>query len=99
MRVLADVLCHVQFYILIVIVLTMMGKLGFYRFSFREVMMFDDEPVKKETAHVVGVDLTTFSIEEIDKRIEQLKAEILRLEEASNAKRATMASAESFFKN
>lgn len=62
--------------------------------------MFDEEDVKpKGDAHVVGCDLTSFSIEELEKRMEELKTEITRLEEAASAKRASMASAESFFKS
>ena len=60
--------------------------------------MFDEEPLKKETAHVVGQDLSTFSIEELDKRIASLTLEIARLEEEAGNKRASKQSAESFFK-
>lgn len=60
--------------------------------------MFGDEPLKKEMSHVVGCDLSTFSIEELEKRAALLKTEISRLEEAADSKRASMASAESFFK-
>lgn len=60
--------------------------------------MFDDEPAKKSPSHVIGADLSALSIEELEKRISALRAEILRLEEAVSAKRAFMASAENFFK-
>lgn len=60
--------------------------------------MFDDEPAKKSPSHMIGADLSALSIEELEKRISALRAEILRLEEAVSAKRAFMASAENFFK-
>ena len=60
--------------------------------------MFDDEPQKKPVSHEVGQDLSVLSIEELEKRVELLKEEIARLEDASAAKRASMSSAESFFK-
>lgn len=61
--------------------------------------MFDEEPLKKETAHVVGQDLSTFSIEELEKRIADLNLEIDRLEAEAESKRASKKSAESFFKS
>lgn len=61
--------------------------------------MFDEEPLKKETAHVVGQDLSTFSIEELEKRIAALTLEIDRLEAEAENKRASKKSAESFFKS
>lgn len=60
--------------------------------------MFDDEPQKKPVSHEVGQDLSALSIEELEKRVELLKEEINRLEDASATKRASMSSAESFFK-
>ncbi len=60
--------------------------------------MFDDEPQKKPVSHEVGQDLSVLSIEELEKRVELLKEEIARLEDAGAAKRASMSSAESFFK-
>ena len=60
--------------------------------------MFDDEPQKKLVSHEIGQDLSALSIEELEKRVELLKEEVSRLEDASAAKRASMSSAESFFK-
>ena len=60
--------------------------------------MFDDEPQKKSVNHEIGQDLSALSIEELEKRVELLKEEIIRLEDASAAKRASMSSAENFFK-
>ena len=60
--------------------------------------MFDDELQKKPVSHEIGQDLSALSVEELEKRVELLKEEIIRLEEACAAKRASMASAESFFK-
>lgn len=61
--------------------------------------MFDDKPLKQETAHVVGADLSTLSIEELEKRITSLQEEIVRLEEEAQRKRASKESADSFFKS
>ena len=55
--------------------------------------MFDDEPQKKLVSHEIGQDLSALSIEELEKRVELLKEEIARLEDASAAKRASMSSA------
>ena len=60
--------------------------------------MFDDEPQKKLVSHEIGQDLSALSIEELEKRVELLKEEIIRLEEAGAVKRESMSSAESFFK-
>ena len=60
--------------------------------------MFDDEPQKKPVSHEIGQDLSALSIEELEKRVVLLREEITRLEEAGTVKRASMSSAESFFK-
>lgn len=60
--------------------------------------MFDDEPQKKPVSHEIGQDLSALSIEELGKRVGLLKEEIIRLEDAEALKRASMSSAESFFK-
>ena len=60
--------------------------------------MFDDEPRKKPVSHEIGQDLSALSIEELEKRVALLKGEIIRLEDACAVKRASMSSAESFFK-
>lgn len=61
--------------------------------------MFDDEtqPLKKRP-HEIGQDLTPLSLGEIEERIAQLEAEILRLREAQVKKRATQAAADALFK-
>jgi len=60
--------------------------------------MFDDEPVKKPRAHEVGMPIETMSVEELGERIEILKAEIVRLEDAVAARKQTKAAADSLFK-
>lgn len=61
--------------------------------------LFDEEPDKKKLVHVLGEDLTTLSEDELAERVDLLKAEIARLEEAKAARRATREAASSFFKN
>jgi uncharacterized small protein (DUF1192 family) len=61
----------------------------------------DDDPfapVRKQPEHVLGQSLDDLSIEELKLRIEALKAEIVRLEDAQRAKAASQASAAAFFK-
>jgi uncharacterized small protein (DUF1192 family) len=48
--------------------------------------------------HVLGENLETFSVDELDFRIEALRAEIARLEEARARKHASRAAADAFFK-
>jgi uncharacterized small protein (DUF1192 family) len=55
-------------------------------------------PVPKPPEHVLGQLLDDLSIEELKLRIEALKTEIARLEEAQRAKAASQASAAAFFK-
>jgi uncharacterized small protein (DUF1192 family) len=55
-------------------------------------------PVLKPPEHVLGQLLDDLSIEELKLRIEALKTEIVRLEEAQRAKAASQASAAAFFK-
>ncbi len=63
----------------------------------------DDEvfgaPPKKKTVHEIGENLDTFSADELAERIELLRAEIARLEDARTAKEASRAAAASFFKS
>jgi uncharacterized small protein (DUF1192 family) len=62
-------------------------------------MATDDElPLKKKTVHEIGVDLALLSVEELLERITALKDEIVRLEAAVTAKKASRASADQFFK-
>jgi len=61
--------------------------------------MFDDDgPLKKTVAHKIGSDLSALSIDDLERRVELLKAEIQRLTTAIEAKRSTMSAAENFFK-
>ncbi|MEM8688560.1 MAG: DUF1192 domain-containing protein [Pseudomonadota bacterium] len=62
--------------------------------------MFDDDDRPKPLSDIViGADLATISIEELEKRITILEAEISRLREEIVSKQATKASAENFFKS
>ena len=62
-------------------------------------MADDDEDVRrKPVAWAVGEDLSRLSIDELGARVEILKAEIDRIEEAIVAKRARMGAADSVFK-
>jgi uncharacterized small protein (DUF1192 family) len=61
--------------------------------------MFDDETQpRKKRQHEIGQDLSPLSLDDIDDRIAQLEAEILRLREAQAKKRATQAAADALFK-
>ncbi len=55
-------------------------------------------PIRKPPEHVLGQPLDDLSIEELKLRIEALKTEIARLEDAQRAKAAGQASAAAFFK-
>jgi uncharacterized small protein (DUF1192 family) len=57
----------------------------------------DDKPRPKPT-HELGQDLSTLSVHELDERIEQLRYEIARLEEARTRKEASKNAASAFFK-
>lgn len=59
---------------------------------------FDDGPASKPKFHVIGEDLSDLSLEDLGERIEQLKTEIGRLQEAMSGKEASAAAAETFFK-
>ena len=62
-------------------------------------MAADDElPLKKKTVHEIGADLAVLSVEELLERMAALKDEIVRLEAAVSAKKASRASADQFFK-
>jgi uncharacterized small protein (DUF1192 family) len=60
--------------------------------------LFDEELPKKKADLTIGEDLSRFSIDELQERIELLKTEIARVEEAAAAKRASLGIADSFFK-
>ena len=60
--------------------------------------LFDDEPLKRTEAYRIGQDLSLLSVEELKRRIEELRAEIGRLEKEIEAKGATRNAAESVFR-
>jgi uncharacterized small protein (DUF1192 family) len=60
--------------------------------------MFDDDEVRKPKGHEVGMPIDTMSVEELNDRIEILRREIARLEEAIAARQKTKAAADSLFK-
>jgi uncharacterized small protein (DUF1192 family) len=59
---------------------------------------FDEDRLERAPAHRLGEDLTTLSLDELDERIAWLRAEIVRIEDAINQKRASAEAAEAFFK-
>lgn len=62
--------------------------------------MFDDEDRKKPASElVIGEDLATISVDELEERITLLEAEISRIKAEIVSKQATRASAENFFKS
>lgn len=62
--------------------------------------LFDEEaPRPKKTAHAVGEELATLSEDELTARIAILQAEIVRIEQALAAKKASRSTAASFFKS
>jgi uncharacterized small protein (DUF1192 family) len=63
----------------------------------REAAM-NDEPERQKKAHELGEDLSLLSVAELKERVDALKAEIGRLEEAVRTKEATRSAADSFFK-
>lgn len=64
-------------------------------------MDFDDLPVKKDTplTAVEKEDLSTISADELADRVDRLKAEITRTEAEIQAKNASKAAADAFFKS
>jgi uncharacterized small protein (DUF1192 family) len=58
----------------------------------------DDDRPKKKVAHEIGHDLALLSVDELAERIALLRDEIVRLEQAAAAKRASMTAADAFFK-
>jgi uncharacterized small protein (DUF1192 family) len=59
----------------------------------------DDESVKKPSkVHEIGSDLSLLSVEELRERVEALKAEIARLEDAMQSKQASKTAADTFFR-
>jgi uncharacterized small protein (DUF1192 family) len=60
--------------------------------------IFDDEPRKPASAHVVGQDISLMSVDELSERIAMLKAEIERLEEERGKRGQTKSAAEALFR-
>jgi uncharacterized small protein (DUF1192 family) len=58
----------------------------------------DLKPRPKPPAHVVGQDLSTLSVHELNERIALLKIEIARLEADVGKKQSSKSAAESVFK-
>lgn len=58
----------------------------------------DDDKPKKKPVHELGEDLSRLSLDELAARVEMLKAEIVRIEEAATAKRTSADVAASFFR-
>jgi uncharacterized small protein (DUF1192 family) len=61
-------------------------------------MIEPDEPRKKPAKHEIGSDVSALSVDELTERVAMLTAEIGRLEAAINAKKASRAAADLFFK-
>ncbi|WP_407529302.1 DUF1192 domain-containing protein [Methylobacterium oryzisoli] len=58
----------------------------------------EDRPRPAATTHVIGQDLSALSIDDLDERIETLRREIARLEEARRGRQASQAAANAVFK-
>lgn len=59
--------------------------------------LFDEEPVRSNRTHEIGQDLSLLSTDELETRIGQLRAEIVRLEAELQAKGSTRLAAEALF--
>ncbi|CAN0654822.1 DUF1192 domain-containing protein [Nitratireductor aquimarinus] len=60
--------------------------------------IFDEDDKKQAAGHRIGEDLSLLSVEELNKRIAQLKEEIVRLERDIESKGATKNAAEALFR-
>jgi uncharacterized small protein (DUF1192 family) len=58
----------------------------------------DDDAPKKKPVHEIGEDLSKLSLFELAERLEMLKAEIARIEQATAVKKASADHAATFFK-
>lgn len=58
----------------------------------------DEDLPQKALAYVVGQDISTFSVEELDESIASLKREIERLEQERATKGSTKSAAEALFR-
>jgi uncharacterized small protein (DUF1192 family) len=59
----------------------------------------DDDRPQAKPKHEIGQDLSQLSLDEIDRRVALLEAEILRLKETRAGKEASRAAADAFFKS
>ncbi|CAL8976051.1 hypothetical protein RHODGE_RHODGE_04838 [Rhodoplanes serenus] len=57
----------------------------------------DDRP-KRKLGHEIGQDIALLSVAELGERIDLLRAEIVRLEAARDAKQASRSAADQFFR-
>ena len=73
------------------------GPSGFY-FEMEGANMDDDEPIRGNRPHEVGMVLEAMSVDELSERIEVLRREIERLEVEINKKSASRSAAENVFK-
>ena len=62
-------------------------------------METDDDKPRPTQSHTLGQPLDLLSVAEIDERIGELRAEIMRLEAARAQKQAAQSAALAFFKN
>jgi len=60
--------------------------------------LFDEEPGRPKRTHEIGQDLSLLSVDELSERIDQLQAEIGRLEGELRAKGSTRQAAEALFR-
>ncbi|SCW73431.1 Uncharacterized small protein, DUF1192 family [Rhizobium mongolense subsp. loessense] len=62
-------------------------------------MSFIDDDLPKKAAYEIGSDLSMLSVDELKERIEQLRAEIARIEAEVTRKASGRAAAESLFRS
>lgn len=58
----------------------------------------DEDEVRREPVHAIGMPLDTLSVDELSERISLLKTEIARLENAIESKNASRSAADAVFK-
>lgn len=59
---------------------------------------FDDEAVRPKRAHEIGQDLSLLSVDELEARVELLRAETRRLQAEIDAKGSSLKAAEALFR-
>jgi uncharacterized small protein (DUF1192 family) len=64
----------------------------------RPMPLTDEDAPKKKPVHEIGEDLSKLSLFELAERIESLRTEIVRLEQAVQVKKASADRAATFFK-